>query len=299
MDFYGSLKLPIVLDHNVKQHTNDFYQNCEYDSKKTPSIVYKTDQYVLPNQTGLLNPIAKDQLDTYIKLNTDYLIAKSQNESKINSTKALIEEEKLIEYREQKAQRLREIEEMRQFRKQFQEKALKAIGKGNIDEAIKIYSIVNNNSIFETSETKLVKSEKKIEIIQLEEEEEEIEEDDKEKQMSSCSEFNQTRCTNQKKEFDSKKYRHMICLNSNADNSYKFKLIYKAACEKNYEKTCPPTAHYHFIVNLDNYKSHLSLYYKTKPKSQYYKSFRIDNYEMFENIKKRFKMTKIVSLDDL
>ena len=218
---------------------------------------------------------------------------------KFNNTKALIEEEKLLEYREQKAQRLREQEEMRQFRKQFQEKALKAIGKGNIDEAMKIYSIVNNNTIFETSETKSVKSEKKIEIIELDEVEEDKEEDDKEKQMSLCSEFNQESFLKQKKEFDGKKYRHMICLNSNADNSYKFKLIYKGACDENYEKTCPPTTHYHFIVSLDNYKSHLSLYYKTKPKSQYYKSFRIDNYEMFEKIKKRFKMKKIVSMDYL
>lgn len=308
MDCYGSLRLPIVIENEQylsNQNHQIYYPNLDYESlsnrkQQANNLCFKDEHYLVAQvreQAGT-SSVPKDQLDSYIKLNTEYFMAKAHTESKIISTRALIEEEKLLEYREQKAQRLREQEEMRQFKRQFQEKALNAISKGNLEEAMKIYSILNNNNVttkgaYANDSGERVKSEKKVEVIELDEKDYE---DDKMSQTSSnLSDKLDKKLI--KKEFNSKKYRHMICLNSNVDNSYKFKLLYKGACEENYEKTCPPAPHFHFIVDLNNYKSHLSLYYKTKPKSQYYRSFRIDNMDMFEKIIKRFNMKRVVSSD--
>lgn len=349
----------------------------------TPNVVFKIDPLIMAASTdqNQSNLVIRDEIEKYIKLNNDYLLTKTYSESKLSSTKVLIEEEKLNEFREHRAQRICELQEFREFKKKFQEKALDAVQNGNVDDALKLYSIINSsevtnpiistsvsdlgplkmrgvsfgdlelesfpsqliqhnlkeltkNSLNRTSRTLINTITKRdtstpsppiIPVIELSDDEDNNNENSLNLNINTvCCSRNSNSCTTnqiippstnviqnnceidskeavmsqismnlEEKEFNPNKYRHMICFSSDVETSYKFKLVYKGECDQRSEKTCPPMKHYHFIVDINNYKAPLSLFYKRKQESKFYKSFKIDDFKELEKLKQKFNMNPV------
>lgn len=243
---------------------------CLTPSISMPKMCFKINPLQIMTSTDPNCAGIKHEMEQFMRLNNDILYRRSQFEQ-LNQEAKLKETNTKIDYDTKfKEQEL-------EFKKKLQEIAILDAQNGKIDNALKIYSVINNkesnfklNSSDESTVVQKKTTESKTLVVEKVKAIERVDDEDT---------------------FDIHRFRHLICFKEKIVLFDKFKILYSAACDRTNEKTCPKNKHFHFIVDVNEYKCHLSSFFKKKQSSNdYYKSFQIKDKTTLEGLKEKFEM---------